>query len=80
MNLIEVAEANREQYNRFVAESPSGSFLQSWEWGQWQTALGREVYRFFIMADSSYVIGSVQLIKMPITRKKNKIINKIIKS
>jgi lipid II:glycine glycyltransferase (peptidoglycan interpeptide bridge formation enzyme) len=49
-----------------VAESRGGSFLQSWEWGEWQVHLGRTVYRFKILDDSGEWAGSVQLIKMPL--------------
>ena len=70
MKLIELSSADKDQYNRFVAESSSGSFLQSWEWGQWQEALGREVIRYKILDDSGEQIASIQLIKMRLFGKK----------
>lgn len=36
---------NKEEWNRFVASSPHGSFLQSWEWGQMQEELGVKIWR-----------------------------------
>ena len=68
VSLIELSSADKESYNRFVAESSSGSFLQSWEWGQWQEALGREVIRYKILDDSGEQIASIQLIKMRLVR------------
>lgn len=66
MKLIEIDQSKKDLYNQFVAGSPSGSFLQSWEWGQWQTRLGRAVYRFKVIDDSQAQIGSLQLINMPL--------------
>ncbi|MBI5530802.1 MAG: peptidoglycan bridge formation glycyltransferase FemA/FemB family protein [Candidatus Doudnabacteria bacterium] len=49
-----------------MASSPNGSFLQSWEWGDWQQSLGREVYRYLYLDENNKPIVSVQLIKMPL--------------
>ncbi len=37
----------REEWNQFVVEHkpPFGGFLQSWEWGEFQSALGRRIER-----------------------------------
>lgn len=64
MNLVELSSADKESYNRFVAESPSGSFLQSWEWGEWQSALGRQGKRYKFQVESGETVGVIQLIKM----------------
>lgn len=66
LNIVEVLENQKAEYNRFVIENESGSFLQSWEWGQWQAALGRTVYRYWLLDDSQKRIGVMQLIKMPL--------------
>ncbi len=66
MKLTEVNEAEKESYNSFVAGQLTGSFLQAWEWGSWQRALGRAVFRFKILDDSGGQIGLIQLIKMPL--------------
>ncbi|MDR3642752.1 MAG: peptidoglycan bridge formation glycyltransferase FemA/FemB family protein [Candidatus Doudnabacteria bacterium] len=70
MNLIELSSADKDSYNRFVAESPSGSFLQSWEWGQWQESLGRQIKRFALKTESGEWTETIQLLKMPIFGKK----------
>jgi lipid II:glycine glycyltransferase (peptidoglycan interpeptide bridge formation enzyme) len=67
MFLQEVRESQKDEYNRFIAAQESGSFLQSWEWGEWHVRLGRTVYRFEIKDDSGNQIGSIQLIKMPLS-------------
>ena len=66
MTLQEVKENEKDQYNEFVAAHESGSFLQSWEWGQWQSALGRQVVRLKIIDDNGQQQGAVQFIKMPV--------------
>ena len=66
MEFREVLENQKYEYNRFVTGSESGSFLQSWEWGEWQSVLGRTVYRFKILDAGEVQIGSIQLIKMPL--------------
>lgn len=66
MKLIELSLADKDNYNRFVAASPSGSFLQSWEWGQWQETLGRPAVRYWVLDDSGKQTASLQLIKMPL--------------
>ena len=78
MHLIELSSADKDRYNQFVANAPTGSFLQAWEWGQWQQELGREVRRFFVFEDKNNdnnddnrgVVGSIQLIKMRLAGKK----------
>lgn len=65
MKLVELTEPDKESYNQFVALSETGSFLQSWEWGDWQARLGRTVFRFKILDDGGQ-IGAVQFIKMPL--------------
>lgn len=64
MKLIFASEKN--EYDHAVSSLQSGSFLQSWDWGEWQAALGRQVTRFKILGESEEVVGVVQLIKMPL--------------
>lgn len=64
MKLVELSDKDKEDYNRFVQDCPNGSFLQSYEWGQWQESLGRQVFRFWILGENENKIASTQLIKM----------------
>lgn len=64
MRLLPVSQPEQNVYDRFVAEQETGSFLQSWEWGEWQKSLGRPVERFWCCADNGTIIGCAQLVKM----------------
>jgi len=48
MKVIEIGRNQKEEWNRFVTENPYGSFLQSFEWSQFQESLGRRVFRLAI--------------------------------
>lgn len=62
---MELEVSEKKEYDLFLLRCDSVSFLQSWEWGEWQKVLGREVFRFFLVRDGVR-IGSVQFIKMQI--------------
>jgi len=63
VNLVELSENQKSEYNHFVENQESGSFLQSWEWGGWQKTLGRDVRRFKVLDETNNQIASIQLIK-----------------
>jgi peptidoglycan pentaglycine glycine transferase (the first glycine) len=65
MKIVGLSENEIQQYNQFVVNSPTGSFLQSCEWGEWQEKLGRKVWRFLV-SDSDQIIAAIQLIKIPL--------------
>lgn len=48
VKVIKINKAQREEWNRFVTENHRGSFLQSFEWSQFQESLGRRVFRLAI--------------------------------
>jgi len=58
---------SREEWNRFVLQH-SGSFLQSWEWGEFQEKFGRRVFR---LADfeQNWTAQCVEM-KMPIINRR----------
>ncbi len=66
MKLVELSSVDKDHYNAFVAAQESGSFLQSWEWGQWQERLGKKAFRFFIDDDGGNTVASIQLIQSPL--------------
>ncbi|MEK7139479.1 MAG: peptidoglycan bridge formation glycyltransferase FemA/FemB family protein [Patescibacteria group bacterium] len=47
---------DRETWNRYVL-AHGGEFLQSWEWGQFQVALGRTVHRYRDQSAAALVIN-----------------------
>ena len=53
MQTIQFKESQKESWNEFVAENNSESFLQSWEWGEFQKSLGRKIWRIGIVEDES---------------------------
>lgn len=66
MQLAEVLESETAEYSQFVASRLTGSFLQAWEWGEWQKSLGRQAIRFWILNATAERFGLIQLIKMPL--------------
>jgi len=54
---------NRDQWNTFVAQAPSGNLLQSWEWGDFKAAMGWQVQRIGIERDGQIVAGTQLLLK-----------------
>lgn len=51
---------DKEQWNKFVAGQSHAQFLQSWEWGEFQKAFGRRVWRVGIFDDAKQ-IGAAQI-------------------
>src|SRR5581483_1570037 len=70
MEFIELEQVNKTEYNRFVAEQSSGSFLQSWEWGEWQKSLGHEVRRFGL-TEAKVLMATVQCVKTNLFNKQH---------
>lgn len=66
MPIVEFLENQKIDYNRFVLENEMGSFLQSFEWGEWQSSLGRQVVRLKIKVEGGETVGVMQMIKMPL--------------
>ena len=75
MQILKLSEDHKQQYEQFVAANNSGSFLQSWGWGEFQTKLGKSVIHYGIFSDenlndkkssSQTLVGSVQFFKTKI--------------
>jgi lipid II:glycine glycyltransferase (peptidoglycan interpeptide bridge formation enzyme) len=65
MKIILAKAENQKIWNDFVAASSYGSFLQSWEWGEFQESLGHQIFRLMIL-DKNQILGVVLLIKQPL--------------
>lgn len=64
MAVIKFNEDNKQQYIDFVTANPSGSFLQSWSWGEFQELRGKPAIRYGHIDESGKVIGTMQLLKI----------------
>jgi len=76
MRIINIKENQKEIWNEFIAENCSESFLQSWEWGEFQKSLGKKVWRIGIIEDFKHTPSVLQ--PTPFKRGVNKINSKLI--
>jgi len=67
MEIKEASIEDKKRWNNFVLESPYGSFLQSWEWGDFQESLGNKVFRLQII-DKGQILGTMLLVKHRLPR------------
>lgn len=69
MILREIGPNEKELYNSFVANSPYGHVIQSWEWGEFKAGQGLQVFRFGAF-DNDKLLGTAQftLHKVPKTK------------
>src|SRR3990167_411264 len=65
MSSWEDRPTGQEEWNEFVIKTPGGSFLQSWEFGEFNKALGRKIWRLSYRPDN---LGGVCLLVKKITR------------
>lgn len=67
MNLI--PKLNTEQLNFFLINNESPQFLQSWQWGEFQKSLGKNVWRIGLK-DNNQLIAICQVIenKLPLSK------------
>lgn len=66
MTLIEVS--SQPHWDAFVSSLPYAQFTQSWAWGDFQLALGRDVIRIFMLKDGQDLespVAAVQFIHHP---------------
>ncbi|MCK4891556.1 MAG: peptidoglycan bridge formation glycyltransferase FemA/FemB family protein, partial [Candidatus Pacebacteria bacterium] len=52
MRIIQFEDNQKESWNKFIAENFSESFLQSWEWGEFQKSIGRKIWRLAVVEDA----------------------------
>ena len=53
MQIIQFKENQKEIWNKFIAENSSESFLQAWEWGEFQKDVGKKILRIGVISNSS---------------------------
>ena len=59
MQIISIQENQKEQWDKFIASNPSGSFLQSWSWGKFQESLGKKVWRLSIIENNEISLAAL---------------------
>ncbi len=62
MKIIECT--NQSEWDSFMAAGERSSFLQSWEWGDFQAAVGRQVVRYQ-MVEEDEVLAAAQVLNYP---------------
>jgi lipid II:glycine glycyltransferase (peptidoglycan interpeptide bridge formation enzyme) len=68
MKIIEIT--NKEDLNKFVAQENQAQFLQSWEWGEFQKAMGHKIFRLGVIEENN-IVASALLIKKKLLPGKN---------
>ena len=63
MNLKIISIENKNQLNDFIAKQPQNEFLQSFEWGEFQTKTGNKIFRLGVTSDGEELIAAVTIIK-----------------
>jgi lipid II:glycine glycyltransferase (peptidoglycan interpeptide bridge formation enzyme) len=54
MKIIQFKENQKTIWNKFIAENNSESFLQAWEWGEFQSKIERKIWRIGIIEDDLF--------------------------
>lgn len=62
MNAVKLTDQDKNAYDQFVAVSSDGSFLQSWDWGNFQTLFQKNAIRYAIY-ENQKMIATVQLLQ-----------------
>ena len=68
MQVREVLDNERELWNRFVAESPTGDLLQSFEWGELKRRSGGWQPIRLAAEEDGKIIGAVSILKRKLPR------------
>lgn len=67
MEFLEIGEDKKDIWNDFILENSPQSFLQSFGWGEFQSAVGRKVMRFAVMeGERMMAAASVLEHKLPL--------------
>ena len=70
---MEVIEYKKPiEWNQFLAQQKLSSFLQSWEWGEFQESLGRKIWRLGVINDKNNLFGVALVVRYDISFKKIK--------
>ena len=53
---------HKQSWEQFIASRPEANFLHSWNWGVFQTAIGKKVFRLGVF-DNDQQIGALLVVK-----------------
>jgi len=65
MHIREAKDEDKQKWNQFVAENETGSFMQSWEWGDFRHSLNEKIWRF-VVEDGEQWLGVIFFYKIPV--------------
>jgi len=68
MELKLVANLPQEDFDRFVENCTSGSFLQSWGWGEWMRANGKVPQRVAVQDSTGNILLTAQIFLTPVPK------------
>jgi lipid II:glycine glycyltransferase (peptidoglycan interpeptide bridge formation enzyme) len=57
-----ITAQDKSVWNNFLIKN-DGSFLQSWDWGNFQESVGKRIWRFIIIGRQDDIISEVQIIR-----------------
>lgn len=75
MHVVEAGDNQRAEWDRFVFDSPTGSFLQSWAWGDFQRAAGFPITRLVVRnaplgTHNAELVAACLLVQRPLPLKR----------
>jgi len=62
MQIVQIQENRRNEWNQAIISSPYGNFLQSFEWGKFQKSLDRKIWRLAILEKINNNLSSAYLL------------------
>lgn len=63
-----IQNLSQVEYDRFVSEHESGSFLQSWDWGEWMRQNGKPPFRVAVCDENKKIILCAEIFISPIPK------------
>jgi lipid II:glycine glycyltransferase (peptidoglycan interpeptide bridge formation enzyme) len=55
MQLLQATIQDKEKWDQFVKDNQTGSFLQSWQWGEFIAAQGKRIWRFVVESEGEWL-------------------------
>lgn len=55
MRIVQIEKNHEKKWDEFIKWSPYGSFLQSWEWGDFQESLAKKIWRIAVEENNEFI-------------------------